>query len=239
MASNRDPRRSYRRRNRVKPTTSATRKTRVKSSTAPKPTSSSARSTTKGRAKNRVTSSSQRVTRTPASGPPRGAQGPRSAPVQGPSQKVSGLQGSRKRFKSPPKAATPKASRVGAQIKQAKNVKAANPGRAARAARTAARSKGNPLALAGAVIAEDVMNRSVADGTLKGKPVRKKLSKSAGKYNTKDKDGTVRSRRKVGPKKAPAKKAPTKSFDKAFAAARKAGKEVFTWKGKRYNTKLK
>lgn len=239
MASNRDPRPSYRRRNRAKPTTSATRKTRVKSSTAPKPTSSSTRSTTKGRAKNRVTSSSDRVTRKPVSGPPRGAQGPRSAPVQGPSQKVSGTLGSRKRYKSPPETKKPKVSRVGAQIKQAQKVKAANPGRAARAARTVARSKGNPLALASAVITEDVMNRGVADGTLKGKPVRKEPSKSVGKYNTKDKDGTVRSRRKVGPKKATTKKAPTKSFDQAFASARKAGKEVFTWKGKRYNTKLK
>ena len=29
-----------------------------------------------------------------------------------------------------------------------------------------------------------------------------------------------------------------KEFDKAFAAARKAGKKTFTWKGKSYNTKL-
>jgi hypothetical protein len=73
---------------------------------------------------------------------------------------------------------------------------------------------------------------------------KKKLSKAAssvGKYNTKDKDGTVRSRAKVGPKKVGPKKVGTRaqSFDKAFAAARKAGKKEFTWKGKQYNTKVK
>ena len=76
----------------------------------------------------------------PASSTPRGAQGPRSAPQQGPSQRVSGLQGSRTKptpKNTPPKAATPKVSNVGSQIKQAKAVKAANPGRAARAARNA------------------------------------------------------------------------------------------------------
>ena len=30
-----------------------------------------------------------------------------------------------------------------------------------------------------------------------------------------------------------------KSFDRAFAAARRAGKETFIWRGKSYNTKLK
>jgi hypothetical protein len=134
-------------------------------------------------------------------------------------------------------------SRVGAQIKQAARVKAANPGRAARAARVAKNSKGNPLALSAAIISDDVMNRGVADGTLKGKPVRKDPRKSVGKYNTKDKDGTVRNRAKVGPKKVGPKKVgpkkPPQSFDKAFSSARKAGKKVFTWKGKRYNTKVK
>ena len=42
-------------------------------------------------------------------------------------------------------------------------------------------------------------------------------------------------------KPAPAKKlsAAAKDFDKNFAAARKAGKAEFTWRGKKYNTKLK
>jgi len=38
----------------------------------------------------------------------------------------------------------------------------------------------------------------------------------------------------VGPKKSAAQQ-----FDSAFAAARKAGKKEFTWKGKKYNTKTK
>ena len=33
--------------------------------------------------------------------------------------------------------------------------------------------------------------------------------------------------------------AAAKDFDANFAAARKAGKAEFTWRGKRYNTKLK
>ena len=36
----------------------------------------------------------------------------------------------------------------------------------------------------------------------------------------------------------PKRSATGKEFDKAFAAARKAGKKTFTWKGKSYNTKL-
>ena len=49
-----------------------------------------------------------------------------------------------------------------------------------------------------------------------------------------------------GKKPAPVKPAPAtklsaaaKDFDANFAAARKAGKAEFTWRGKRYNTKLK
>ena len=48
MASNRDPRPSYRRRSRKTVTSSSNRSTRSKKSTAPKPTSSSTRSSTKG-----------------------------------------------------------------------------------------------------------------------------------------------------------------------------------------------
>jgi len=42
----------------------------------------------------------------------------------------------------------------------------------------------------------------------------------------------------VGPKKASSGKGGG-SFDSAFAAARKSGKKEFTWRGKRYNTKLR
>ena len=46
---------------------------------------------------------------------------------------------------------------------------------------------------------------------------------------------------KVGPKKVGPGKVGTvaQSFDKSFAAARKAGKSEFTFQGKRYNTKMK
>jgi len=43
--------------------------------------------------------------------------------------------------------------------------------------------------------------------------------------------------KKAATKKAPAKKTP--SFGSAFKAARAAGKKIFTWKGKKYNTKHK
>jgi len=86
--------------------------------------------------------------------------------------------------------------------------------------------------------------------TLNGKPVVWKNGKwvpapsqSAGKYNTRDADGTVRSRAKVGPKKVGPKKVGTKkvgtiaqSFDRSYAAAKKAGKKTFMFRGKKYTT---
>ena len=70
---------------------------------------------------------------------------------------------------------------------------------------------------------------------------KKKAAASIGKYNTKDADGTVRNRKKVGPKKVGPKKVGTvaQRFDAAFAKARKAGKKTFTFQGKVYNTKIK
>ena len=71
-----------------------------------------------------------------------------------------------------------------------------------------------------------------------------KKESSVGKYNTQDSDGTVRSRKKVGPKKVgPKKVGPKKvgtvaqAFDKAYASAKKAKKKEFTFKGKQYSTK--
>ena len=161
----RDPRNKSRN-NASKRTTSATRSKRATSSAKynPKPSSAAQRSGKKGSGASKVTTGKggkvnsprlrqalegvktkrtpaktpPKVKTKPASSTPRGAQGPRTAPQQGPSQRVSGLQGSRttpKPTNTPPKAATPKASRVGPQIKQAKAVQQANPGRGARAAR--------------------------------------------------------------------------------------------------------
>ena len=43
----------------------------------------------------------------------------------------------------------------------------------------------------------------------------------------------------VGPRKASSSGNGASSFDSSFAAARKAGKSTFTWRGKKYNTKLR
>ena len=123
----------------------------------------------------------------------------------------------------------PKVSKVGPQIRAAKAMKTGSNNLRAR----------GTAALAGALAAGSLRNPV-------SKARKKEAAQSVGKYNTKDADGTVRSRAKVGPKKVgPKKVGPGKvgtvaqSFDKAFAAARKAGKKTFTFKGKKYNTKIK
>ena len=83
--------------------------------------------------------------------------------------------------------------------------------------------------------------------TLNGKPVvwNKKSgtwkpdpARNAGNYNTIDKDGTVRSRKKVGPKVVGSAKVGTiaQSFDKAYAAAKKSGYKTFTFRGDKFTT---
>lgn len=123
----------------------------------------------------------------------------------------------------------PKVSRVGPQIKASGAMKTSSNNLRAR----------GTAALAGALAAGSLRNPV-------SKAIKKEAKKSVGKYNTRDADGTVRSRAKVGPAKVGPKKVgskkvgtETQSFDKAFAAARKAGKSTFTWKGKKYNTKMK
>ena len=161
----RDPRNKSRN-NASRRTTAATRSKRAASSAKynPKPSSAAQRSGKKGSGSSKVTTGkggkissprlrqaleSVKTKRTPAKTPPkvktnpasstpRGAQGPRTAPRQGPYQKPPSAvrSGPSAPVKNPtPKAATPRVSNVGPQIKQAKAVKAANPGRAARAAR--------------------------------------------------------------------------------------------------------
>ena len=191
----------------------------------------------------------------------RGAAGPRQAPQQGPYRKPpSAMQGNTGRTggtptkrvdnqpptRTPPKSATPKVSRVGPQTRQAKAVQAANPGRAARAARRGGKGSGATKGmLASGLVA------AAASGALrnpisraKDKARKAKAAKSVGKYNTRDADGTVRSRLRVGPKivgpkKVGAKKVGTaeQAFDKAYAQAKKAGKKSFTFDGKKYSTK--
>jgi hypothetical protein len=43
----------------------------------------------------------------------------------------------------------------------------------------------------------------------------------------------------VGSRKASSGGSAASSFDSSFAAARKAGKSTFTWRGKKYTTKMK
>ena len=152
----------------------------------------------------------------------RGAQGPRNAPSQGPSQRTNGLQGSRSKSKpsnAPPKSATPKASNVGAQIRQAKEVQKANPGRAARAARRP-NVPARAAAVAGGVYAAGQILRS------SGKPGAAKMSRlgiggnapvSKPKTKTSTKP-TAKRRVERKPIQAPPKKGST-------VLAKKGGKE--------------
>jgi|TARA_Y100000289_G_scaffold66197_1_gene81960 hypothetical protein len=119
----------------------------------------------------------------------RGAQGPRNAPQQGPSRAVKGTIGSR----PAPTPSRPKPPRVKGAPRIAGGTGRTVYGRSAAdsAARRASRSarpkikgglKGSsPYILAAEIIANDIANRSVADGTLKGKPVPQKKGPPAPK----------------------------------------------------------
>jgi hypothetical protein len=73
-----------------------------------------------------------------------------------------------------------------------------------------------PAGVAAAVLAP----RKLADGTLKGKPTGNPQGPAVPKRLTQG-----------GMDKG--------SFDSAFKASRSAGKKTFTWRGKKYNTKLR
>jgi hypothetical protein len=57
------------------------------------------------------------------------------------------------------------------------------------------------------------------------KPARRGMSSMGEGYKKKEKEAS--------------RKAVASNFDRAFAAARKAGKKTFTWRGKTYTTKMK
>lgn len=249
----RDPR-NRSRNNASRRTTSATRSKRSATSAKynPKPSSAAQRSSKKGTGSNKVTtgkggkvtsprlskaldSVKTKVKTNPVSPTPRGAQGPRTAPQQGPSQRVSGLQGSRTKptpTNTPPKAATPKVSRVGEQIRQAKAVQQANPGRAARAARnsgTAAR-----LARAGAIAgglytAAQILRSSGQPGAAKMSRLGIGGNAPVVKPNTKP---------KPKPKPLPVDKKPIKAPPKkdSTVLAKKGGKEGVLRNGVFYQT---
>lgn len=236
MASNRDPRKKSRTRRQLR-TSSSGRAARSKASAkdTPRPTSSTDRAKQQGKGSSKVTTGKGQ-TRTP----PRGAQGPRNPPVQGPNRKVSGIIGTRKGSTSSPKSGPPTPGtkfRAKNSIKPTTRLTPRGGG-----SRSGSGLKTTLLAGMATALATGALRNPISKA--KQLEAKKKLSKAAssvGKYNTKDKDGTVRSRAKVGPKKVGPKKVGTRaqSFDKAFAAARKAGKKEFTWKGKQYNTKTK
>ena len=216
MASNRNPQKDYRinRRGR-KVTSSADRSKRAKKASAPRPTSSSTRSRGKGTGSTKVTSDKNRVTKKPVTGGPRGAQGPRTAPQQGPGRAVKGLIGST--TKSKPSYPAPPSIRS--------SIKAG----AGTAAKVTGLARSGPVRAAGAIIAG-----AIADAM--------KRSRKQTKTSNENKGAAYRAQQKKLPKvkmpAGPKKDTAAQSFDKAFAKARKAGKKQFTWRGKQYNTKM-
>ena len=160
------------------------------------------------------------VTRT-RTGAPRGAQGPANPPQQGPSRRVPTTMGgdtgrrggaNQPAKSGPPRPAGPKASRVGSQLRTAAKVGTiVNP-----------RSDVPAKAVAAASLLADLMKQRQQGKT---KPAKRGMSSMGKDYKAKE--------------KALGRKAIAESFDRAFAAARKAGKKTFTFRGKKYNTKLK
>ena len=230
MADNRDPRKKSRTRRQLR-TSSSGRAARSKASAkdTPRPTSSTDRAKQQGKGSRKVTTGN-------GGNKPTIPQGPRQASVQGPYQKPpKGVLGSRNAApKTPAKKAPPT---PGLKLGKPRNV--VKP--------TAKGAKGKGSALKTTLAAG--MVTALATGSLRN-PVSKAKAKEAaakkakkessvGKYNTQDSDGTVRSRKKVGPKKVGPKKVGTiaQAFDKAYASAKNAKKKTFTFKGKLYSTK--
>ena len=174
----------------------------------------------------RDTGSKDRVTRgrgvsRTRTGAPRGAQGPANPPQQGPSRRVPTTMGgdtgrrggaNQPARSGPPRPAGPKVSRVGSQLRTAAKVGTiVNP-----------RSDVPAKAVAAASLLADLMKARKQGKT---KPAKRGMSSMGKDYKGKE--------RELG------RKAIATSFDRAFAAARKAGKKTFTFRGKLYNTKLK
>jgi len=214
MASNRDPRKKYRT-NRQKLTEARTRARRQKQSTAPKPTSSSTRSTTKGTSK-KVTSDSQRNSRRGT-----GAKVTRSQRPPAANRRVStgiigttNQPGTKTKYTGPPGLGKNPPLRIASR--GAKVASIVNP-------RTDLPTKIG----AGIGLAADLYQSS-----RKPKSPKPKMKSAPGI----DKGAVKKAKSDAKETNRQSKAA---SFDRAFAAARKAGKKTFTWKGKSYSTKLK
>ena len=168
--------------------------------------------------KDKMTVSGQRNIK----GGPRGAQGPANPPVQGPSRRtptaMSGDTGRRggpnqPARSGPPRPAGPRAGRIGSQMRTAASLGTlVNP-----------RSDVPAKVVAAASIVSDLLKNTGKGGSKKG--TGKPMASMGKDYKAKEKE--------LG------RKAIASNFDQAFAAARRAGKKEFTWRGKRYNTKMK
>lgn len=171
--------------------------------------------------KDKMTVSGQRNIK----GGPRGAQGPANPPVQGPSRRtptaIGGDTGRRggpnqPARSGPPMPKTPKTpGKISA--KSVSNLKAA--------AQIVGLELAGKLAQTAGKTGQSRMSRLGVQGPAKPAPARRGTSSMGKNYKAKEKE--------LG------RKAAASNFDQAFAAARKAGKKEFTWRGKRYNTKLK
>ena len=176
--------------------------------------------------KDKMTVSGQRNIK----GGPRGAQGPANPPVQGPSRRTPtaiggdtgrripqnkyGTAGTPK--SGPPMPKTPKTpGKISA--KSVSNLKAA--------AQIVGLELAGKLAQTAGKTGQSRMSRLGVQGPAKPAPARRGMSSMGKDYKAKEKEA--------------GRKAIASNFDQAFAAARKAGKKEFTWRGKRYNTKMK
>ena len=168
--------------------------------------------------KDKMTVSGQRNIK----GGPRGAQGPANPPVQGPSRRTPTAMGgdtgrrggpNQPARSGPPRPAGPRAGRVGSQMRTAASLGTlVNP-----------RSDVPAKVVAAASIVSDLLRNTNKGGAKKG--TGKPMASMGKDYKAKEKEA--------------GRKAIASNFDQAFAAARRAGKKEFTWRGKRYNTKLK
>ena len=208
--------------------------------TAKKPVTSSARrpQRIKGAQTARRTGSKDKMTvsgQRNIKGGPRGAQGPANPPQQGPSRRVPTTMGgdtgrrggaNQPARSGPPMQRTPKTPGRFADKPQVKaNIKSLR-GQLRTAAKVGTivnpRSDIPAKAVAAASLLADLMKQRQQGKT---KPAKRGMSSMGKDYKAKE--------------KALGRKAIAESFDRAFAAARKAGKKTFTFRGKKYNTKLK
>ena len=180
----------------------------------------------KGAETERRTGSKDRVTRgrgvtRTRTGAPRGASGPATAPQQGPSRRTptaiggdTGRRGGANQpaRSGPPRPKTPKV-----------------PGRFVKTA-----------AKVGTILnpKTDLPAKAVAAGSLAIDAARALRGKPKAKKGTGKPMASMGSDYKAKEKKL-SRAAGAANFDAAFAKARRAGKKTFTWRGKRYNTKLK